>query len=472
MNTPKKSQQRFNQRLKSKGMDVDKKQLYWKHEAEAVKAALDKYKSSKTQEMTEAEAAAWAIIRRRGPAAIQRAKHAEAKYASVIARIDKERAEKRKKELAMKNAQPELATEATTTAPFEGGTPAKQLTTKDKSGAVHTPMSRARHLARIALAVKNKKKAPMKEDLETIDEVSSDLLRRAKHKAYSLSSQADEQGKTKEADKRFSQGIKFQNREYDVSKKEGKKFSKYMAQKEEMHPDALHVKPVQKDGKTLYKVHAVGKNFADGIKKGEHLSDTELDDFSEMGGKIKHLKEAVFAPVMKQGTSKQAYLGSRMKCQNCGKPAEKSEFKMVDGKEMCKDCQDDMKEDITPKETNMKSFKEIMEEVKRGRGRPRKNPQPETSSSDDDHEYGPSSRPASREGSSSHLIQQLHSAAHDDLPKKGRDVDFKHHTGFVPAHVARKAIEHYAGLKRSEDKANWAADHFEMHHKDFMKKYS
>lgn len=39
-----------------------------------------------------------------------------------------------------------------------------------------------------------------------------------------------------------------------------------------------------------YKVHAVGKNFADGIKAGEHLSDTELDDFSEMGGKIKHVK--------------------------------------------------------------------------------------------------------------------------------------------------------------------------------------
>lgn len=39
-----------------------------------------------------------------------------------------------------------------------------------------------------------------------------------------------------------------------------------------------------------YKVHAVGKNFADGIKAGEHLSDSELDDFQEMGGKIKHVK--------------------------------------------------------------------------------------------------------------------------------------------------------------------------------------
>lgn len=50
----------------------------------------------------------------------------------------------------------------------------------------------------------------------------------------------------------------------------------------------LHVQHV---GGGKYKVHAVGKNFADGIKAGEHLSDSELDDFSEMGGKIKHVKK-------------------------------------------------------------------------------------------------------------------------------------------------------------------------------------
>lgn len=60
---------------------------------------------------------------------------------------------------------------------------------------------------------------------------------------------------------------------------------------EEVHPDALHVKPVKVDGKTKYKVHAVGSNHSSGIKVGEHLSDSELDDFSEMGGKIKHMKE-------------------------------------------------------------------------------------------------------------------------------------------------------------------------------------
>lgn len=59
-----------------------------------------------------------------------------------------------------------------------------------------------------------------------------------------------------------------------------------------VHPNALHVTPVTKDGKPHYKVKAVGKNFAHGIKVGEHLTDTELDDFHEMGGKIKQIKEA------------------------------------------------------------------------------------------------------------------------------------------------------------------------------------
>lgn len=54
-----------------------------------------------------------------------------------------------------------------------------------------------------------------------------------------------------------------------------------------VHPDAVHVSDA---GNGKYKVHAVGKNFSDGIKVGEHLSDSELDDFSEMGGRIKHVK--------------------------------------------------------------------------------------------------------------------------------------------------------------------------------------
>lgn len=60
---------------------------------------------------------------------------------------------------------------------------------------------------------------------------------------------------------------------------------------ESVHAMALHVKPVKVNGKTKYKVHAVGSELADGIKVGEHLSDTQLDDASEMGAKIKHIKE-------------------------------------------------------------------------------------------------------------------------------------------------------------------------------------
>jgi hypothetical protein len=59
-----------------------------------------------------------------------------------------------------------------------------------------------------------------------------------------------------------------------------------------VHPMALHVKPVKVGGKTKYKVHAVGSELGGGIKVGEHLTDTHLDDASEMGAKIKHLKES------------------------------------------------------------------------------------------------------------------------------------------------------------------------------------
>jgi hypothetical protein len=55
-----------------------------------------------------------------------------------------------------------------------------------------------------------------------------------------------------------------------------------------VHPMALHVKDA---GKGKFKVHAVGKHLADGIKVGEHLSDSQLDDATEMGAKIKMIKE-------------------------------------------------------------------------------------------------------------------------------------------------------------------------------------
>lgn len=60
-----------------------------------------------------------------------------------------------------------------------------------------------------------------------------------------------------------------------------------LTEEKAVHPDAIHVSNA---GGGKYKVHAVGKNFSSGIKVGEHLTDTHLDDFSEMGGKIKTVK--------------------------------------------------------------------------------------------------------------------------------------------------------------------------------------
>lgn len=79
--------------------------------------------------------------------------------------------------------------------------------------------------------------------------------------------------------------------------------------------------------------HRLVKRAYDKQKKE---SDIEADKMSE----------SAFGFVMKQGTSKQAYLGSRMQCPVCKKPGQKNLFKVVNGKEMCKDCQDDLKENV------------------------------------------------------------------------------------------------------------------------------
>ena len=61
---------------------------------------------------------------------------------------------------------------------------------------------------------------------------------------------------------------------------------------DKLHPYALHLKPVKDSGGTKYQVHAVGRKLARGIKKGEVLDDTQLDDATEIGAKIEHIKEA------------------------------------------------------------------------------------------------------------------------------------------------------------------------------------
>ena len=53
----------------------------------------------------------------------------------------------------------------------------------------------------------------------------------------------------------------------------------------------MHVK--MEPGGTHYKVHKVGKKLAahGGIRVGEKLSDTEMDDAREMGVRVRHMKE-------------------------------------------------------------------------------------------------------------------------------------------------------------------------------------
>ena len=167
-----------------------------------------------------------------------------------------------------------------------------------------------------------------------------------------------------------------------------------------IHPDALHVKQVKTKEGTRYKVHGVGKNFADGIKVGEHLSDTELDDFSEMGGKIKHVKES-------------------------------------------------------------HSLHDILEMA--GRGRPRKNPAPAPKaakkSDDEEEDYGPDKGPEANQN----IHVQL-KRAHDahDL-KGGADVTFENgKTHFVKSEHAHKVVSALEKLKPA-DRAEAAAHIYKSH---------
>lgn len=106
---------------------------------------------------------------------------------------------------------------------------------------------------------------------ERLDTMRQDVAKNMFKEAAKMKEEDDEM-EDEDDEKEMKEEIELVDEEMDQSK---------------VHPNALHVKPV---GGGKYKVHAVGKNFADGIKSGEHLSDTELDDFREMGGKVKHVK--------------------------------------------------------------------------------------------------------------------------------------------------------------------------------------
>lgn len=186
--------------------------------------------------------------------------------------------------------------------------------------------------------------------------------------------------------------------------------NKMKSVKEEIHPDALHVSPVKKDGKQMYKVHKVGKNFSDGIKAGEHLSDSELDDAHEMGCKIKQIKEG-------------------------------------------------------------RLLKDILDEA---RGRPRKNPAPVAAKSkeDDDEEEddaGPD-RPDSphlKSEPDKHIAVQLKVAGDMKDEKGGADVKFANgKTHFIKHDVANKVSAAVDKLKPA-DRAK-VHDHIAQSHENLM----
>ena len=92
--------------------------------------------------------------------------------------------------------------------PFDGPYKKEPSTVVDKSGAKHGPMSKVRHLARQGMK-------SVKEDVEKIDELSSDLLGRYKKAASADASAADKAGNFKKGDKRFSGIVKATKKQFD-----------------------------------------------------------------------------------------------------------------------------------------------------------------------------------------------------------------------------------------------------------------
>lgn len=127
-----------------------------------------------------------------------------------------------------------------------------------------------------------------------LSEVSSELLARYKAKAGQQASHADTMA-FKTADQKKARALlDLAHKRYKgIIKATGKQFDNDMRKEEvvlgeEAKHNEVHVSDA---GSGKYKVHAVGKKFADQIKVGEHLNDTELDDFSEAGGKVKMIKK-------------------------------------------------------------------------------------------------------------------------------------------------------------------------------------
>ncbi len=126
-----------------------------------------------------------------------------------------------------------------------------------------------------------------------VAEISNELLARYKKKAGEQASYADTMAyKTSDqqrarklldaAHKRFKGINRATSKQFDNDMKKEE-----VSLSENAKPNELHISDA---GGGKYKVHAVGSKFAHGMKVGEHITDSHLDDFSEMGGKVKMVK--------------------------------------------------------------------------------------------------------------------------------------------------------------------------------------
>jgi hypothetical protein len=136
-----------------------------------------------------------------------------------------------------------------------------------------------------------------------IAEVSLKLLGQYKKKAGEQASAADKEAFAPGTTQQRARALldKAHKRYKGIIKATGKEFEKSVS--EEVKHNELHVSDV---GGGKYKVHAVGKKLAHGVKAGEHLTDTELDDATEMGAKIKMIKSA------KKTVAEGAWIGKKV----------------------------------------------------------------------------------------------------------------------------------------------------------------
>ena len=88
----------------------------------------------------------------------------------------------------------------------------------------------------------------------------------------------------------------------DVKDKEKKGYVHAEEVEEDAIAEAMEMHVKMEPGGTHYKVHKVGKKLAahGGIKVGERLSDTEMDDAREMGVRVRHVKEGAMKRIATQ----------------------------------------------------------------------------------------------------------------------------------------------------------------------------